>query len=63
MGKDIANEFAAAREIFDRADAILDFSLSHLCFEGPEEALNDTFNTQPALFTCGVATLKALESV
>lgn len=63
MGKDLIDEFAAARAIFEQADDILGFPLSRLCFEGPEEALNDTINTQPALLTCGIAMLRALESL
>lgn len=62
MGRDIASDFAPAREIFEAADAILGFSLSTLCFEGPEETLNDTINTQPALFTCGMAIWRVLQA-
>lgn len=62
MGKDIAEQYPAAREVFAQADAILGFALSRLCFEGPEEALNDTVNTQPALFVCSIAILRALEA-
>jgi len=63
MGKDFAAEYPAARAIFEQADEILGFKISTLCFEGPESKLNDTINTQPALYTCGVAILRALESV
>jgi [acyl-carrier-protein] S-malonyltransferase len=60
MGQALVDAYPAAREIFEQADDILGFSLSRLCFEGPEEELNDTFNTQPAIFTTSVAALEAL---
>lgn len=63
MGKDFALAYPAARAIFDQADEILGFKLSTLCFDGPEHELNDTINTQPALYTCGIAILRALESI
>ncbi|MBI3666168.1 MAG: ACP S-malonyltransferase [Acidobacteria bacterium] len=56
MGRELAEHFSAAREVFERADAALNFPLSRLCFEGPEEALRLTENTQPAILTCSVAT-------
>jgi [acyl-carrier-protein] S-malonyltransferase len=62
MGKDLAAAFPAARQTFEEADSILGFELSELCFNGPEESLNDTINTQPALYTAGVATLRALQA-
>lgn len=62
MGKDLVEAFPAARETFAQADAALGFSLSSLCFDGPAEALDDTLNTQPALYTTGVATLRALQT-
>lgn len=49
MGKDFYDHAEAAREIFRRADSILGFKISRLCFEGPEEELRLTANTQPAL--------------
>jgi [acyl-carrier-protein] S-malonyltransferase len=49
MGKDFFEASATAREIFHKADMILGYSISHLCFEGPEEELRLTQNTQPAL--------------
>lgn len=60
MGRDFY-AFPAARAVFDQADAILGFPLSRLCFEGPAEQLNDTVNTQPAVFVASVAALRALE--
>lgn len=55
MGKDLADNFACASELFQKADQILGFSLSKLCFEGPIEELTQTINTQPALFTVSAA--------
>lgn len=62
MGKDVAEAYPAAREVFAQADAILGFDLSRLCFEGPEAELNDTINTQPALYVCSVALLRVLNA-
>ncbi|MCL4250284.1 MAG: ACP S-malonyltransferase [Anaerolineae bacterium] len=62
MGKDIAEAYPAAREVFDEADAVLGYSLSRLCFDGPESDLNDTYYTQPALYVCSIAILRALQS-
>lgn len=62
MGADFAREYAPARAIFERADALLGYGLSALCFSGPDEALNATAVTQPALYVCGVAMLRALEA-
>lgn len=61
MGRAWAETFPAAREVFDQADRILDLDLSRLCWEGPEEELNLTANTQPALLTTSVAVLRVLE--
>jgi [acyl-carrier-protein] S-malonyltransferase len=55
MGRSLAENFAAARERFEQADGALGFSLSRLCFEGPEEDLKLTENTQPALVAVSVA--------
>jgi len=63
MGADIAQTYPAAREIFQQADDILGEPFSRLCWEGPAEALNDTYNTQPALYITSLAALRALESV
>ncbi len=57
MGVDLADAYPIARQIFDRADSILDFSISRLMREGPEEELNDTINTQPAMMAASVASL------
>jgi [acyl-carrier-protein] S-malonyltransferase len=61
MGKGLAERFPTAARIFARADEILGFPLSHLCFEGPAEVLNDTINAQPAILTASVAALRVLE--
>lgn len=61
MGKDAYERFEASREIFDRADKALGFSVSGLSFEGPDEELRQTANTQPALLTTSVALLEAFK--
>ncbi len=58
MGKDLYDEFPAARELFDRADEILGIPLSRICFEGPEEELQQTQNTQPAIAVTSLALLR-----
>jgi [acyl-carrier-protein] S-malonyltransferase len=60
MGKAIADEYPIAAETFAEANEILGTDFSKLVWDGPEEDLNDTYNTQPALFITGVATLHAL---
>jgi len=62
MGRALVESYPAAGEIFHQADEILDFGLSRLCFEGPEADLNDTINTQAALFTTSIAALEALKA-
>lgn len=59
MGRDVAEAFDVAREVFEQADAILGFELSKLCFEGPEENLNATDIQQPAIFVTSVAIYRA----
>src|ERR1035438_4328773 len=51
MGKALADRYAAARRVFEEADEALGFAISRLCFEGPEDQLKLTENTQPALLT------------
>ncbi len=60
MARDAYERFPAARRIFEQADATLGFALSNLCFEGPEEALTDTLNAQPATITTSAALLACL---
>ena len=60
MGKELAGKYPAARQTFEEADDALGFSLSQLCFEGPEDQLRLTENTQPAILTVSVATWRVL---
>jgi [acyl-carrier-protein] S-malonyltransferase len=60
MGKELAEKFPAARAVFDEADAALGFSVSKLCFEGTEDELKLTANTQPAILTVSVAAYRVL---
>jgi [acyl-carrier-protein] S-malonyltransferase len=62
MGHDLYQRYPEARAVFDEADQSLGLDLSRLCFEGPEEDLNDTVNTQPAILTMSMATLQALKA-
>ena len=62
MGKDLAEKFPAAKQIFEASDAALGFALSQLCFNGPAEELQLTENTQPAILTTSVATLRVMEA-
>ena len=61
MGADIHRSSPAAREVFDQADAVLEFQLSRLILEGPAEELRRTENAQPAIFCVSLAYLKAVE--
>lgn len=58
MGKDLAEEFTIAKETFEEADSILGISLSSIMWNGPDTELNDTVNTQPALYVHSVAAWK-----
>lgn len=60
MGRELYERFPDARAVFDQADEQLGFSLSSLCFAGPEDVLTDTINQQPALFVTSVATWKVM---
>ena len=62
MGKELAEKQPAARQVFEEADCILGIRLSSLCFEGPDEELKLTVNTQPAILTSSIAALRALEA-
>jgi len=62
MGRDLAENFAESRAVFEEADAALGFAISKVCFEGDEEALKLTENQQPAILTVSVAAYRALES-
>ncbi|MFA5155943.1 MAG: ACP S-malonyltransferase [Candidatus Omnitrophota bacterium] len=63
MGKDLYDAFPASRDIFDRADKALGFSISRLCFEGPQDELKKTDNCQPAILTMSIAALEAFKSI
>jgi [acyl-carrier-protein] S-malonyltransferase len=60
MGKDLHDGFAEARAVFDAVDAALGEKLSRMCFEGPEEALKLTANTQPSILTVSAAAAAVL---
>src|SRR5438046_3611467 len=60
MGKELAEQYPAARAVFSQADQTLGFSISKMCFEGTEEDLKLTANTQPAILTCSVAVVRVL---
>jgi len=62
MGRELAERFPAARQVFEEADEALGFSLSELCFNGPAEQLQLTENTQPAILTVSIAALRAAQS-
>ena len=61
MGKDLFEAFLPSRDVFRKADEILEFSLSKLCFEGPEDELTRTDNCQVAVLTASIACLRILE--
>lgn len=61
MGKELAEMYPSAKAVFDEADKALGFSISKMCFEGSEEELKLTANTQPAILTCSIATYRVLE--
>jgi len=62
MGKELAESFDVSRSVFDEADRALGESLSGLIFEGPQETLTLTANTQPSIVTVSISALRALES-
>jgi [acyl-carrier-protein] S-malonyltransferase len=59
MGRELAAQYPAAKQTFDEADSVLGFSLSRLMMEGTADELNDTINTQPALFVHSLASYRA----
>lgn len=61
MGRDLAERYSAARAVFEEADETLGWSVSATCWNGPEDRLGDTRQTQPCLLTTSVAALRALE--
>jgi [acyl-carrier-protein] S-malonyltransferase len=62
MGRDLAENFSLARQVFQEASDALGMDLARLCFEGPEEDLRLTANTQPAILTTSIAALRVIES-
>ena len=62
MGKDLYENFAEAKNVYDSADRVLGKSISTICFEDPEEDLKQTVNTQPAIVTTSIAALEAFKS-
>lgn len=61
MGKELAEKFPVARQVFEEADDALGFAISRLCFDGPAEDLQLTENTQPAILTVSVAAFRAMQ--
>lgn len=62
MGNDLYGNFPAAREVFDKANSVLKIDIKKLCFEGPQDELSTTANSQPAILTASIAALRAYES-
>jgi len=63
MGKDLYESFPESKAVFDKADKVLGFALSKLCFEGPLEELVKTHNSQPAILTVSIAALEVFKTV
>ena len=62
MGRDLAHQFEVARRVFEEADDALGFEISKVCFDGPEDELTLTQNTQPAILTSSIAVLRTLQA-
>lgn len=62
MGKDLYDNFEIAKNIYDKADEVLNKSITKLCFEGPDESLKQTVNTQPCIVTTSIAAFETLKS-
>ena len=62
MGKDLYDNFESAKNVFDTADKVLGKSITTLCFDGPEDSLKQTVNTQPCIVTMSIAALEAFKS-
>ncbi len=62
MGRELATIYAAARHLYEEADDVLGQAISRLCFDGPKEELDDTVNTQPAIFVTSLALLEVLRT-
>jgi len=61
MGRDLYDNFSSSTGIFNRADKVLGFKISELCFNGPQDKLTSTENAQPAILTVSIAALEALK--
>jgi [acyl-carrier-protein] S-malonyltransferase len=61
MGKDLADNFSCAKQVFEEASDALDFDLAKLCFAGSEDELRLTANTQPAILTASIAALRVIK--
>ncbi len=61
MGRELAEAYPEVRRLYEQADDLLGFSLSQICFSGPQELLDDTVNTQPAIFVTSLALVEALK--
>lgn len=62
MGKDFYDNFENSKQVFETANSVLGKSITDLCFEGPEDSLKQTVNTQPCIVTTSIAALEALKS-
>lgn len=62
MGKDLYENFESAKNVFDTADKVLEKSITTMCFEGPEDSLKQTVNTQPSIVAMSIAAMEALKS-
>ena len=62
MGHDLFENFEVGKKVYEKADEVLGRSISKICFEGPEEELKQTINTQPAILTTSIAALEAFKS-
>lgn len=62
MGKDLYDNFESAKNVFDTADKVLGKNITTICFEGPEDNLKQTVNTQPCIVTMSIAALEAFKS-
>ncbi len=62
MGKDLYENFPQAKEVFDTANTVLKFDIKKLCFEGPQEDLSTTHNSQPAILATSIAALRVFEA-
>src|SRR5689334_14170494 len=62
MGKDFYDASAAAKDVFDRANKVIGFDLASICFNGPEERLNQTDIAQPAIYVTSIAAFEAAKA-